>query len=125
MVEYKNKWIHVTERFPSQNGRYLTYHDYGWEVTSYNGRMLGFKRSFRTDPMTWYWMPLLPPQADNLNGWIPVSESLPPQNIGRVLVFGKGEMDILWYDHEGFYGKGGSNVTHWMPLPSPPEGGSQ
>jgi len=53
-------------------------------------------------------------------GWIPVSERLP--DIGQwvlVWVYGGNEVE---YEHRMANGDWGcSDVTHWMPLPFPPE----
>jgi len=58
--------------------------------------------------------------------WIPVSERLPEGD--AVLVYrerGKSNIDIDWTFIEGgreyWYNSGLDNVTHWMPLPEPPE----
>lgn len=57
--------------------------------------------------------------------WISVKDRLPkPQT--EVLAFRRGIMYLAWYDNE--IGRWASNewgfldaVTHWMPLPEPPE----
>ena len=58
--------------------------------------------------------------------WIPVSERLPEGD--AVLVYrerGKSNIDIDWTFIEGgreyWYNSGLDNVTHWMPLPEPPQ----
>ena len=59
--------------------------------------------------------------------WIPVTERLPGFEIERVLVMTKGNF-ILGYPKmdtdryiNGRWVRYGDNVTHWMPLPEPPE----
>ena len=63
---------------------------------------------------------------DDVGKWIPVSERLPEGD--AVLVYrerGKSNIDIDWTFIEGgreyWYNSGLDNVTHWMPLPKPPE----
>lgn len=67
--------------------------------------------------------------------WIPVSEQLPPID-EEVLVFAYGNeirvwvlekqypysADVYWECEEGYWEEV-SVVTHWMPLPEPPEDG--
>lgn len=83
-----------------------------------------------------------------MNEWISVKDKLPPlgnqvllfvqsetcsidydtnEEIGdtyieKEMAIGYIEDGVLWinYDQDGFYSA--SDVTHWMPLPSPPEG---
>ena len=65
--------------------------------------------------------------------WIPVTERLPDAELGgaseQVLVTdGKDFAIVAWFNFEvcgpfwGYTGFG-EDVTHWMPLPEPPEGG--
>jgi hypothetical protein len=65
----------------------------------------------------------MPPPA-----WIPVTERLPYES---VFVYGKGGELVVaqyshkhkwWEDDEGYYCDT-NYVTHWMPLPEPPEKG--
>jgi hypothetical protein len=63
------------------------------------------------------------------NEWIPVTDSLPEKNRCSVLIALSWEQtDIGWYDKDdkcwqsefvNSYEDG--EVTHWMPLPEPPE----
>ena len=114
----ESNWISVRERFPSEPGNYLTYHDDGWDITSYNGRMLGFKRSLHTNPMTWFWMPLpTPPTARGASGWVSVSDDLPKEPF-RYMVYRNGKIEISSYDTKnGFWHDG---VSHWRTLPRLP-----
>lgn len=65
------------------------------------------------------------PYKDVCGKWISVKDRLPkPQT--EVLAFMRGIMYLAWYDNE--IGGWASNewglldaVTHWMPLPTPPE----
>ena len=62
--------------------------------------------------------------------WIPLSERLPDKS-GEVLVCTRHDFykttniakAMFKKGSGGFYGQGGhwANVTHWMPLPKPPE----
>lgn len=55
--------------------------------------------------------------------WIPCSERL-PEHSGRCLCCCNGEVRVLkyWRTQQEFqYGGRERNVTHWMPLPEPPE----
>ncbi len=66
--------------------------------------------------------------------WIPVSERLPEYH-ERVVFFGGGEMTThigyyvpelpQWTAEDGgyYHEKNAAVITHWMPLPEPPEGG--
>lgn len=58
--------------------------------------------------------------------WIPVSERLPTPSMQAVLIFDGGEVYYAYFDNNQFIyrhlpGYGPSNVTHWMPLPEPPQ----
>jgi len=60
--------------------------------------------------------------ADLGDGWIPVTERLPPHDT-TVLVFEciMGEVDVGWYEGGWSCAQFGSpDVTHWRPLPEPP-----
>lgn len=51
--------------------------------------------------------------------WIPVTERLPEKNTW-VLAYGKYNDHVVDYvDINGLWSYG--NITHWMPLPEPPE----
>lgn len=61
--------------------------------------------------------------------WIPCSERL-PEGVNRCLVFRYDYVtktrfvDILWLEHGSWWNRlhgGNYAVTHWMPLPEPPE----
>ena len=68
-----------------------------------------------------------------MSEWISVKERLPRQNTGVLTFAPKMAMPIVvdWYN--GYYGEDdgewyegwqtGRNITHWMPLPEPPQKG--
>ena len=65
------------------------------------------------------------PYKDICGRWISVEDRLPKPHT-EVLAFRRGIMYFAWYDNE--IGKWSSDewglldaVTHWMPLPNPPE----
>ncbi len=59
--------------------------------------------------------------------WIPCSERLPESNISVLCAMRTGEFRIMEYDeeeqawYEGIHDYRKHCVTHWMPLPEPPE----
>jgi hypothetical protein len=61
--------------------------------------------------------------------WISIENDLPDEYPYDVLVFGKSECgecfyDVAFYDgawHCGYWDDEIDNITHWMPLPEPPE----
>jgi hypothetical protein len=66
--------------------------------------------------------------ADSHPQWIPVEERLPPRMNEKsrfsdtVHVYNKdGYKDTAYYDFEEMIWRWMPNVTHWMPLPTPPK----
>ena len=65
-----------------------------------------------------------------MNNWISLKSGQPPKNkwclvyrpeFCEIFVARYLSEDNLWYDNKGWvYGE--SAITHWMPLPKPPEG---
>lgn len=57
--------------------------------------------------------------------WIPVEERLPAER-KTVLVVADGMVDIACFSENGWglYTLELCTITHWMPLPEPPKGGS-
>ena len=63
--------------------------------------------------------------------WISVNDSLPEKDVlilfydgetirfGEYVWYGQYENDYRWYDE--LYHKYITDITHWMPLPKPPE----
>lgn len=57
------------------------------------------------------------------NEWVSVEERLPEHMKDVIVLYGGGEIDIDWVDSLGdfrfdnLFGR----VTHWMPLPAPPD----
>ena len=66
--------------------------------------------------------PTLTPQ----NEWVSVEERLPEHLKDVLALYGNGRIDIDWVDGSGDFKFGSlfDGVTHWMPLPAPPEGPS-
>jgi hypothetical protein len=71
------------------------------------------------------------PTIDVGGKWIPVTERLPEKEDGKVLVTDGIQVNFSYRNHfyrdqggtlrvPANYGHG-MNVTHWMPLPEPPE----
>jgi len=60
--------------------------------------------------------------------WIKCSERM-PDDFEDVLVSDGGNVEVMWRDCDGFWdcwaprnsNISEANVTHWMPLPEPPE----
>lgn len=68
------------------------------------------------------------PAADVRPVWIPVTERLPEEYVCVLVLSGRfvsvwSLLDELWEDDYGFF-HDMCEVTHWMPLPDPPEGGA-
>ena len=67
-------------------------------------------------------MPTLTPP----NEWVNRNVRLPEWQVDVLVLYDSGKIDINWVDSvgefmdENIYGR----VTHWMPLPAPPAGGS-
>jgi len=63
-------------------------------------------------------------ELESAQRWIPVSERL-PEDLQPTVIITKGGMTgivryLELYGREGF-GSWSEDVTHWMPLPTPPE----
>ena len=60
--------------------------------------------------------------------WIPVSERLPDEEHERVVLVYSGDVEPAivsgdtFLEYDKYEGWEIYNVTHWMPLPEPPEG---
>ena len=65
--------------------------------------------------------------VDAMPRWIPMEARLPP--IGEVLISHCGHVCITWHHGQGKFETGSRvmlvygihDITHWMPLPEPPE----
>ena len=60
--------------------------------------------------------------------WIPVTERLPEEYVCVLVLSGRfvsvwSLLDDFWEDDYGFF-HDMCEVSHWMPLPDPPEGGA-
>ncbi|MHC1696435.1 MAG: DUF551 domain-containing protein [Eubacteriales bacterium] len=54
--------------------------------------------------------------------WIPVEERLPEEVLPAIVVNKKGQVhEALYYGGEWLYFGEVADVTHWRPLPQPPE----
>ena len=87
-----SEWIPVTERLPSENGEYLVVKTWDHGYGKYQViRVVSF--------------------ALNLN------------KVDKYDFPGKEHKRPGWFDYDGEYGhfETGSDITHWMPLPTPPK----
>lgn len=69
---------------------------------------------------------LVPENAPTLtppNEWVSVEERLPEHLKDVIALYGNGRIDIDWVDSSGDFKFGSlfDGVTHWMPLPTPPD----
>lgn len=64
-------------------------------------------------------------EAPAVNRWIPCSERFPEEDVSVLCYMQIGEIVVMQYGGDGWYcGVIRYNpryVTHWMPLPEPPE----
>ena len=64
-----------------------------------------------------------PYPAEKPNEWVNRNERLPEWKVDVLVLYDSGKIDINWADsvgefmYENIYGR----VTHWMPLPAPPD----
>lgn len=70
--------------------------------------------------------------ADSHPRWISVEDELPPKKTGEasdnVLVYDaeNNRVGASWYIHStGKWFNGWDSITHWMPLPQPPQKGGK
>lgn len=64
----------------------------------------------------------------NYDEWIPVTERLPEADpdtkylVACKTKSGRQSINMAWFDGRFWHGMGSmAGVTHWMPLPDPPE----
>lgn len=50
-------WTRLIDQFPPKAGRYLTFHDGGYDITFFDSHGV-FKKSQNTDIASWFWMEL-------------------------------------------------------------------
>ena len=54
--------------------------------------------------------------------WISVKDRLPEKYTNVIVLYDIGRVGVNWTNEENeFVSHAYSNVTHWMPLPEPPE----
>ena len=55
--------------------------------------------------------------------WVPVTERLPETTVCVLVAYSSGAVEVDAWGHDGWMDEGLSNgaITHWMPLPEPPE----
>lgn len=55
--------------------------------------------------------------------WIPVMERLPEYTVCVLVAYSNGAVEVDAWGHDGWMDEDLSNgaITHWMPLPEPPE----
>lgn len=53
-------WIRLIERSPQTDGRYLVFHDGGYDIVHFT-MAFGFRKCLNTNIESWYWMPLPEP----------------------------------------------------------------
>ena len=61
----KQGWIRLIERSPQTDGRYLVFHDGGYDIVHFTISS-GFRKSSKTNIESWYWMPL--PEPPKMKG---------------------------------------------------------
>ena len=61
--------------------------------------------------------------TDKCHRWISVEERLPEKHEGVIVHCNDGFLTLMCYDGRDWQwnGKRDNSVTHWMPLPEPPE----
>ena len=55
--------------------------------------------------------------------WVPVAERLPATTVCVLVAYSSGVVEVDAWGHDGWMDEDLSNgaITHWMPLPEPPE----
>lgn len=85
--------------------------------------------SFNPDVRDACYMAITALREQEQSRWISVKEKL-PENHKEVLIYCGSYHEIGWYESDNkswrsdFLGCCTDDVTHWMPLPEPPEGGA-
>lgn len=55
--------------------------------------------------------------------WVPVTERLPEHTVCVLVAYSNGAVEVDAWGHDGWMDEDLSNgaITHWMPVPEPPE----
>ena len=56
-MKEQDEWIRAADKLPEKSGRYLVFHDGGYDIALFSVSF-GFIKSRDTDVRTWFWMPL-------------------------------------------------------------------
>jgi len=60
-------------------------------------------------------------EAPTVGGWISVKDRLPEKHGHYLVIRDNGYMSVDTYSRSSHWGKDVCKITHWMPLPEPPE----
>lgn len=70
-MKEQNEWIRAADKLPEKSGRYLVFHDGGFDISYFDACLglikgVGFFKSRDTDVRTWFWMQL--PEPPKMKG---------------------------------------------------------
>jgi hypothetical protein len=111
------RWIPVLDRVPELGIDVLVLQRIGQCEVAWRHVVDGNWMSYAALGEITHWMPLpeLPKQR-----WIPVEERLPETRDPVLTLWVSGMQSVKQYDEQHGWNTG-AQVTHWMPLPEPPE----
>ena len=112
-----SRWISVDERLPELGVDVLVLQRIGQCEVAWRHVVDGNWMSYAALGEITHWMPLpeLPKQR-----WIPVEERLPETRDPVLTLWVSGMQSVKQHDEQHGWNTG-AHVTHWMPLPEPPE----